>query len=226
MNLNSKKDAPLGKLLRYSILGRLAALLGFIGIVGFIGSELQHNKQGSDLNLWIRSPASGLGDFSSNRSCARVLRELLNPANATPDQATRLKMDSINADENWIQTLNIHATSLALKAQMLSKNDRQLESYYWKIKNQLPTEGYTRALSAAEVVAILEKKQIPAAKYFSNKNQPAHVGHNYNFIFIRCYACPDSFFRDGDSGSGMQNTQPISIDMLELIIPKIPTTKQ
>ncbi len=94
-----------------------------------------------------------------------------------------------------------------------------LVAMYEGIRSKAPAGGYYRALGVREVMEILQDGRMQLGQYFSFKDEPPRVGHNNNFIFVRCRNCPDAWFRDGSTGSGVVNTHPIAAKDLEVVIP-------
>ncbi len=90
---------------------------------------------------------------------------------------------------------------------------------YQGLRNKMPQGGYYRAVGASEIIQTLGDGRIQLGQYFAYKDQPARVGHNANFVFLRCSRCPAEWFTEGNTGSGVVNTYPIKASDLEVIIP-------
>ncbi|OFZ19257.1 MAG: hypothetical protein A2X94_05745 [Bdellovibrionales bacterium GWB1_55_8] len=133
------------------------------------------------------------------------------------------RLSSVRDPVSFGEALTRRAELLTQSAKTARQMDtRTAERFYAAIRDQIPKDGYIRALSASEVNTILKEGRMGRGYDFTFRNSGARVGHSSNFIFLRCRDCPQEFFQAGNLGSGVVNRQPIPLDKLEFIIPEVP----
>lgn len=104
-----------------------------------------------------------------------------------------------------------------------SSNLTTISQLYAEIGEQIPKQGYVRAVETKELLTILREGQIGRFYDFSFKDVGGRVGHGGNFIFIICKSCRTDDFVPGQYGSSVLNSRPLKVEELEVIVPSIPS---